>query len=154
MYSIFPKENVFQSTKVYLKRNEFTSSPKENEFQNWIHPGYKGFPQIKCIPQNRMYSKYKAFLESKCIRVQEFSSKDMSLGYMKFPQKRMYSEYKSFPRKKMYQGTRVFLKRECIRSTRVFLERKCIHRRGHGFVTESEDGAFSPPDEKKLSTCG
>ena len=77
MYSIFPKENVFQSTKVYLKRNEFTSSPKENEFQNWIHPGYKGFPQIKCIPQNRMYSKYKAFLESKCIRVQEFSSKDM-----------------------------------------------------------------------------
>ena len=77
MYSIFPKENVFQSTKVYLKRNEFTSSPKENEYQNWIHPGYKGFPQIKCIPQNRMYSKYKAFLESKCIRVQEFSSKDM-----------------------------------------------------------------------------
>ena len=110
MYSIFPKENVFQSTKVYLKRNEFTSSPKENEFQNWIHPGYKGFPQIKCIPQNRMYSKYKAFLESKCIRVQEFSSKDMSLGYMKFPQKRMYSEDKSFPRKKMYSPKRTWLR--------------------------------------------
>lgn len=84
MYSIFPKENVFQSTKVYLKRNEFTSSPKENEFQNWIHPGYKGFPQIKCIPQNRMYSKYKAFLESKCIRVQEFSSKENVFGVQEF----------------------------------------------------------------------
>ena len=99
MYSIFPKENVFQSTKVYLKRNEFTSSPKENEFQNWIHPGYKGFPQIKCIPQNRMYSKYKAFLESKCIRVQEFSSKDMYFRVQSISSKENVFEVQEFSSK-------------------------------------------------------
>ena len=99
MYSIFPKENVFQSTKVYLKRNEFTSSPKENEFQNWIHPGYKGFPQIKCIPQNRMYSKYKAFLESKCIRVQEFSSKDMYFRVQNISSKENVFEVQEFSSK-------------------------------------------------------
>ena len=94
--------------------------------------GIKVFLKRKCIPQNRMFSEYKAFPESKCIRVQEFSSKDTYV----------------------FKSTENFLKRECIRSTRVFLERKCIHRRRHGFVTESEDGASSPPDEKKLSTCG
>ena len=94
--------------------------------------GIKVFLKRKCIPQNRMFSEYKVFPKSKFIRVQEFSSKDTYV----------------------FQSRENFLKRECIRSTRVFLERKCIHRRGHGFVTESEDGASSPPDEKKLSTCG
>ena len=66
----------------------------------------------------------------------------------------MYQGTRVFLKRYVFQSTEHFLKRECIRSTRVFLERKCIHRRGHGFVTESEDGASSPPDEKKLSTCG
>ena len=154
MYSLFPEKNVFRVQKFFSKEMYFLLPQRKMNSKIEYIQGIKVFLKRKCIPQNRMFSEYKAFPESKCIRVQEFSSKDMYSEYRKFPQKRMYSEYKSFPWKKMHQGKRVFLKRECIRSTRVFLERKCIHRRGHGFVTESEDGASSPPDEKKLSTCG
>ena len=124
MYSLFPKKNIFGVQKFFSKEM------------------YLLLLQRKMNSKIEYIQGIKVFLKRKYFRSTKFSPKVNVSGY------------KSSLQKICNQSTENFLKRECIRSTRVFLERKCIHRRRHGFVTESEDGASSPPDEKKLSTCG